>query len=482
MRRTKIVASLGPSTDDPKAISNLVRSGIDVARINFSHGDQEEHRKRGSWVKKASVTQGRTVALLCDLQGPKIRIKGFSKRSVQLKNGKPFIIDIALDEIAGTEERVGTTYKGLANDVKRGDTLLLDDGSISLRVESVEKNEISTRVVVGGELFSHKGLNLQGGGLSAEALTDKDQDDINFLTEVGADFVGVSFVRSADDVEHARDLVRTVGSNAHIVAKIERREAVENIESIVRAADVIMVARGDLGVELGDAELPGVQKQLIAEARAGNKVVITATQMMQSMISSSQPTRAEVLDVANSVLDGTDAVMLSAETAVGRHPARVVAAMDRICRGAERQHSAMVSTHRLDHHFESVDEAIAMAAMYTANHHDIEAILALTESGKTPMWMSRISSGIPIFAATRSEETERRLALYRGVYPVPFDATMVSRSDLNWAAVQEIRDRGLVEDGHKIILTKGDLYGSEGGTNAMKIVKVGSVVRGEIEQ
>ena len=481
MRRTKIVASLGPSTNDPKAISNLVSSGIDVARINFSHGAREEHRNRASLIKEFASKQGRAVALLCDLQGPKIRIKGFSQKSVQLKNGKSFIIDMALDEMAGTEERVGTTYTGLVNDIKRGDILLLDDGSISLRVESVGKKEISTRVVVGGKLFSHKGLNLKGGGLSAEALTDKDRDDIEFLSELRADFVGVSFVRSADDVEHARDLVRTVGSNAHIVAKFERREAVENIESIVRAADVIMVARGDLGVELGDAELPGVQKQLIAEARAGNKVVITATQMMQSMISSSQPTRAEVLDVANAVLDGTDAVMLSAETAVGRHPARVVAAMDRICRGAERQHSAMVSTHRLDHHFESVDEAIAMAAMYTANHHDIEAILALTESGKTPMWMSRISSGIPIFAATRSEETERRLTLYRGVYPVSFNATTVSRSDLNWSAVKEIRDRNLVKDGDKIILTKGDLYGAEGGTNAMKIVKVGSVVRGKIE-
>ena len=239
-----------------------------------------------------------------------------------------------------------------------------------------------------------------------------------------------------------------------------------------------MVARGDLGVELGDAELPGVQKRLIADARVGNKIVITATQMMQSMITNSQPTRAEVLDVANAVLDGTDAVMLSAETAVGRHPARVVAAMDRVCRGAERQHSAMVSTHRLDDRFESSEEAISMAAMYTANHHDIAAILALTESGETPMWMSRISSGIPIFAATRLPETERRLALYRGVYPVPFDATTVSRSNLNWSAVKEVQDRGLVEDGDKIILTKGDLYGSEGGTNAMKIVKVGSVAVG----
>jgi pyruvate kinase len=480
MRRTKIVASLGPATHDPKAISNLIRAGIDVARINLSHGSPDEHRYRASLVKECASKRGRTVGLLCDLQGPKIRIEGFKSEKVQLRNGKPFVIDTGLGASEGTEEQVGTTYKDLPNDVQRGDVLLLDDGSIALRVDKVEHKKIYTRVVVGGLLLGYKGMNLQGGGLSAEALTEKDLKDIEFLAELGADFVGVSFVRSADDVEYARELVRSAGSNAHIVAKIERREAIDNMDSIIKSADVIMVARGDLGVELGDAELPGVQKRLIADARAGNKIVITATQMMQSMITNSQPTRAEVLDVANAVLDGTDAVMLSAETAVGRHPARVVAAMDRVCRGAERQHSAMVSTHRMDNRFESAEEAISMAAMYTANHHDIAAILALTESGKTPMWMSRISSGIPIFAATRLPETERRLALYRGVYPVSFDATTVSRSNLNWAAVKEIKGRGLVEDGDKIILTKGDLYGAEGGTNAMKIVKVGAVAGGEV--
>jgi len=475
MRRTKIVASLGPATHDPKAISNLIRAGIDVARINFSHGTRDEHRYRAALVKEAAAKRGRPVGLLCDLQGPKIRIEGFKSDQAQLRNGKSFTIDANLASDAGTEERVGTTYKNLSEDLNRGDIVLLDDGAISLRVEKIEKGQVHTRVVVGGLLLPYKGMNLQGGGLSADALTDKDRDDIGFLTELGADFVGVSFVRSSDDVEHARDLVRSAGSNAHIVAKIERREAVENIDSIIRAADVIMVARGDLGVELGDAELPGVQKRLIAEARMGNKIVITATQMMQSMVTSAQPSRAEVLDVANAVLDGTDAVMLSAETAVGRHPARVVAAMDRVCRGAERHDIARVSTHRMDTQFETIEEAVSMAAMYTANHHDIAAILALTEFGTTPMWMSRISSALPIFAATRLPATERRLALYRGVYPVSFDATTVSRENLNFSAVETIKKRGLVQDGDLIILTKGDLYGSEGGTNAMKIVKVGAV-------
>ncbi|MBO67087.1 MAG: pyruvate kinase [Acidiferrobacteraceae bacterium] len=482
MRRTKIVASLGPSTDDAKAMSNLIRAGIDVARINLSHGSEQDHRYRADLVRHCARKRARTVGLLFDLQGPKIRVEGFRSGKAQLRNGKPFVIDTSLGGLDGTEERVGTTYKGLPHDVQRGDVLLLDDGSITLRVEGIDQHEVRTRVVVGGILSNYKGMNRQGGGLSAEALTDKDREDIIFAAELGADFVGISFVRNAEDIGLARELVRSAGSNAHIVAKIERREAVENIDSIIAAADVIMVARGDLGVELGDAELPGVQKRLIAEARAGNKIVITATQMMQSMVTSPQPTRAEVLDVANAVLDGTDAVMLSAETAVGRHPARVVAAMDRICCGAERHDSARVSTHRLDAHFETTEEAISMATMYTANHHTIAAILALTESGRTPMWMSRISSGIPIFAATRLQETERRLALYRGVYPVPFDAATVSRENLNWAAVEEIRKRGLVEEGDQIILTKGDHYGSEGGTNAMKIVRVGSVSVGKKAQ
>jgi pyruvate kinase len=460
-------------------MSNLIRAGIDVARINLSHGTLEDHRYRAALVQERAMKRGRPVGLLCDLQGPKIRIQGFRSGKAHLRNSKPFVIDTTLNSTEGTEERVGTTHKNLALDVKRGDVLLLDDGSIALRVESVDDKQVHTRVVVGGELLNYKGINRQGGGLSAEAVTDKDREDIVFATELGADFIGVSFVRSSEDIELARELVRSAGSNAHIVAKIERREAIENIDAIIRSADVIMVARGDLGVELGDAELPGVQKRLIAEARTGNKIVITATQMMQSMITNAQPTRAEVLDVANAVLDGTDAVMLSAETAVGRHPARVVAAMDRVCRGAERHHSARVSTHRMDAHFETTEEAISMATMYTANHHSIAAILALTESGTTPMWMSRISSGIPIIAATRLPETERRLALYRGVYPVPFDATTVSRASLNWAAVEEIRQRGLVQDGDKIILTKGDLYGAEGGTNAMKIVKVGTVAGGQ---
>lgn len=474
-RRTKIVISLGPSTDRAKMMSALIDQGIDVARLNMSHGTRDDHRRRAELVRTCAAEKGRAVGLLVDLQGPKIRIGGFAKGPVQLRNGKRFVIDSALGEHDGTEEGVGTSYAALVDDVENGDRLLLDDGNIVLRVEKIEGSAIVTRVIVGGELSDSKGINKQGGGLSAEALTEKDHEDIRFAAEIQADYVGVSFVRHGADVETARMLLRAAGSDAHVVSKVERREAVDNIEEIIAASDVIMVARGDLGVEIGDAEVPGVQKSLISQSRTQNTVVITATQMMQSMVTSPQPTRAEVSDVANAVLDGTDAVMLSAETAVGRHPVKVVAAVDRVCLAAERHSSVLVSSHRLESRFSSVEETIAMATMYTANHYNVVGILTLTESGVTAKWMSRISSGMPIFGVTRNVDTERRMALYRGVYPVPFDATQLPGGEVNRAAVAELQSLGLVADGDRLIITKGDFSGIEGGTNSMKIVKVGEI-------
>jgi pyruvate kinase len=474
-RRTKIVISLGPSTDRAKMMSALVDKGIDVARLNMSHGTRDDHRRRAELVRTCAAEKGRAVGLLVDLQGPKIRIGGFAKGPVQLRNGKRFVIDSALGGHDGTEEGVGTSYAALIDDVENGDRLLLDDGNIVLQVEKIEGSAIVTRVIVGGELSDSKGINKQGGGLSAEALTEKDHEDIRFAAEIQADYVGVSFVRHGADVETARMLLRAAGSDAHVVSKVERREAVDNIDEIIAASDVIMVARGDLGVEIGDAEVPGVQKSLISQSRTQNTVVITATQMMQSMITSPQPTRAEVSDVANAVLDGTDAVMLSAETAVGRHPVKVVAAVDRVCLAAERHSSVLVSSHRMESRFSSVEETIAMATMYTANHYNVVGILTLTESGVTAKWMSRISSGMPIFGVTRKVDTERRMALYRGVYPVPFDATQLPRGEVNRAAVAELQSLGLVADGDRLIITKGDFSGIEGGTNSMKIVKVGEI-------
>jgi pyruvate kinase len=476
LRRTKIVATLGPATDDPKALDGIIQAGVDVVRINFSHGHPDEHRRRVELVRDRAQAHGRQVGVLADLQGPKIRIDRFKDGKVKLEEGGHFILDAKFPATEGNQERVGIAYKELPNDVNRGDTLLLDDGRIVLWVEKVNGAEIICKVVVGGDLSNNKGINRQGGGLSAAALTDKDRADIKTAAALEADYLAVSFPRSAADIHLARELLRAAGGQGDIVAKIERAEAVQDIQEIIASTDVVMIARGDLGVEIGDAELPAVQKDIIRLARSMNRVVITATQMMESMIENPIPTRAEVFDVANAVLDGTDAVMLSAETAAGKHPEKAVAAMDRICREAEKQAIARTSDHRLNTQFGRIDEAIAMAAMYTANHLGVTAIAALTESGATPLWMSRISSGIPIYALTPHAATRRKVTLYRGVYPVSFTVDTPHHPVVNKEAVDELMRRGAVRDDDLIIITKGDLMGVHGGTNAMKVVRVGDIV------
>jgi pyruvate kinase len=472
-RRTKIVATLGPATDEKHILDDMIKAGMDVVRVNFSHGDPEDHIKRAENVRNRSRAFGHQVGVFADLQGPKIRIGRFGSGKVMLNKDDHFILDAGLDIGAGTQERVGLTYKDLPDDVNRGDTLLLDDGRLVLWVEDVSGAEVQCRVVVGGELSSNKGINRQGGGLSAAAITDKDRSDIEVAAKMDADYVAVSFPRSADDINLARELLQQAGGHGGIVAKIERAEALDALEEIIEAADVVMIARGNLGVEIGDAELPAVQKRIIKIARAHDRVVITATQMMQSMIESPIPTRAEVFDVANAVIDGTDAVMLSAETAIGKYPARVIEAMDRICAGAERQRSRLATERRMNMRFQRADEAIAKATMYTANSLGVKAIAALTESGATPLWMSRISSGIPIYALTRHVETRRKVTLYRGVYPVSFDVTSTIHAEINREAIDELMRRGAVRNGDLVIITKGDLMGVHGGTNAMKIIQVG---------
>ncbi|NNG11658.1 MAG: pyruvate kinase [Halobacteria archaeon] len=472
-RRTKIVATLGPATDDMQVLDDMIQAGMDVVRVNFSHGDPDEHIKRAEAVRNRTRAHGHQVGVFADLQGPKIRIERFRENRVHLVKDNHFTLDTALDPTAGTNERVGLAYKELPNDVSRGDTLLLDDGRLVLWVEEVVGTEIKTRVVVGGDLSNNKGINRLGGGLSAAAVTDKDRADIQVAAKMRADYVAVSFPRTADDINLARELLREAGGHGGIVAKIERAEAIDALEEIIEATDVVMIARGDLGVEIGDAELPAVQKRIIHVARSMDRVVITATQMMQSMIENPIPTRAEVFDVANAVIDGTDAVMLSAETATGKYPAKVIEAMDRICAGAERQRVAVATERRSRLYFKRVDEAIAKATMYTANHLGVKAIAALTESGATPLWMSRISSGIPIYALTRHVETRRKVTLYRGVYPVSFDVTTTDHPQVNKEAIDELMRRGAVRDGDLVIITKGDLAGVLGGTNAMKIIRVG---------
>jgi pyruvate kinase len=476
LRRTKIIATLGPSTDSYELLKGIIDAGVDIVRTNFSHGNIADHENRVRMVRTIASESGKETAILADLQGPKIRISCFKNKRVELKQGAKFILDANLASNAGDENKVGIDYKELPQDVKTADVLLLDDGRIELQVKQVSGREIICEVKVGGELSNNKGINRRGGGLSAGPLTEKDRSDLKIAAQLGVDYVAVSFPRSAADILEVKQLLQDLNSHAGVIAKIERTEALEALDDIINASDAVMVARGDLGVEIGDAELPGVQKHIIHQARSLNKAVITATQMMESMIINTIPTRAEVFDVANAVLDGTDAVMLSAETATGAHPDKVVSAMARICISAERQPRALISRHRVEMRFNRVDEAIAMAAMYTANHLDIKAIVCLTESGSTPLWMSRIRSGIPIFGFTRNVVTQRRMLLFRGVYPVYFDVTSFPPSDVHRQAVSVLQNRGTVSSGDKVIITHGDLLGTHGGTNLLKIVEVGQVV------
>jgi pyruvate kinase len=474
LRRTKIVATLGPATDDLNVLIEMMRAGLDVVRLNASHGTMEDRRRRLALVREAAHRTDRCVGVLLDLSGPKIRIESFREGRVRLEEGRPFTVDTSLDPKGGTVECVGTAYRDLPRDVNPGDTLLLADGQIVLDVSRVDGTRIETCVRVGGELSDRKGLNRQGGGISAPAISDRDREDIRFVGEAGVDYLAVSFAREAGDINEARTLVRRAGGDAHIVAKIERQEAVGNLGAIIDAADAVMVARGDLAVEVGYAELTGLQKTIIHQTRGKNRVVITATQMMESMITSPVPTRAEVSDVANAVMDGTDAVMLSAESATGRYPVKAVQAMAEVIRGAEKyQFTHSRTRHRVEGQFKGSEEAIAMAVMYAATHMKVRAIVALTESGQTPLLMSRIRSDIPIYAFTRHQGTRHRVTLYRGVYPVIFDVTAPgSTPELYSALFTKLLELKLVDDHDLVILTKGELSGVEGGTNSMQILRV----------
>ena len=473
-RATKILATLGPATDAPRVLQRLIAAGVDAVRLNYSHGKPEDHARRAEAVREAAAKAGRDIGILADLQGPKIRIESFAQGPVDLAEGAAFILDTQHPAEAGNERIVGCAYTDLPRDVAPGDTLVLNDGAISLRVDAVEGSQIKTTVLQGGVLSNRKGINKQGGGLSAAALTDKDRSDLKHAVSIGVDFIAVSFPRSARDMMEARQLVKAAGGHAALVAKIERAEALQELGEIIGASDVVMVARGDLGVEIGDAELPGWQKRIITLSREMNRMVITATQMMESMIVNATPTRAEVLDVANAVMDGTDVVMLSAETAAGKYPVKVIETVVRVCIGAEK---TVLQTERtalkLEGHFARTDEAIAMATMWTANHMHAQAIVALTESGTTALLMSRRDTRIPIYALTRHEGTRRRMALCRGVHPVDFDPSQLDTQAPVIEAMACLKKRDLLKDGDRVLMTKGDL-GSPGGTNTMKIITVGA--------
>ncbi len=464
---------MGPATDKPEMLENLVAAGVDLFRINYSHQTHLEHKERSRALKEISLKRGLEIGLIADLQGPKIRLRRFHNGVVLLREGEEFTLDPALPDTAGDNTQVGVTYPALARDVKPGATLLIDDGRITMEVVQVVKTQVRCRVVTGGKLSDNKGINLKGGGLSTGALTRKDRKDLLHGVEIGADYFAISFVSSVADIEQARELLDQAGSNAGIIAKFERAEALQDATAIIRAADAIMIARGDLGVEIGDAALPPVQKKLIKQAQDLDRPVITATQMMESMIDNTIPTRAEVFDVANAILDGTDAVMLSGETSIGKYPDRVVQAMARICAETEKQKETRESHHRISQEFGRIDEAIAMSTMYAANHIRAQAIAALTETGSTCLWMSRISSGIPILAFTRHTATMRKVRLYRGVYPVQFDITHTDPLEANEEIIDVLLRRQLVSAGDLVLITKGDLRGRRGGTNNLKIIRVG---------
>ena len=471
-RATKIVATLGPASSNPQLLEQMIRAGVNVVRLNFSHGTAQDHIDRANLVRSAAQRVGVEVAIMADLQGPKIRVGKFTEGKVWLEEGAPFVLDAARTE-PGDVAGVGLDYKALPQDVKAGDVLLLNDGLIVLRVERVLGDAVHTTVQIGGELSNNKGINKQGGGLTAPALTAKDMDDIKTAMALYADYVAVSFPKTATDMELARQLCLVAAPSGHkpgLIAKIERAEAIPELEKILAASDGIMVARGDLAVEVGNAAVPALQKRMIRLAREADKVVITATQMMESMIVNPVPTRAEVSDVANAVLDGTDAVMLSAETAAGKYPLQTVQEMAKICAAAEQADTYELESDFSGKTFERIDYAIAMGALFTAHHLGVKAIVALTDSGSTALWMSRHNVAIPIYAVTSKLPAQRRMALYRNVRPLLMN-TSADRDTALEQAERYLKERGIVQSGDVYAITCGEPMGTPGGTNMLKICR-----------
>jgi pyruvate kinase len=470
-RRTKIVATLGPSSSSEEMLARLIVEGVNVVRLNFSHGTAEEHIARANIVRNIAAKLNRPIGVLCDLQGPKIRIGKFAEGKINLKTGDLFVLDINCP--LGNQDEVGLDYKELPNEVEEGTILLLDDGRITLEVDRVTSSKVYCVVLAGGELSNNKGINKQGGGLSAEALTEKDKEDIKTAVALEADYIAISFPREAADIEMARKLVRQAGGTAGIIAKIERAEAIDAAEEIILASDAIMVARGDLGVEVGDAAVPGLQKRLIRMARLHHVPVITATQMMESMIYNPIPTRAEVSDVANAILDGTDAIMLSAETAAGHYPLETIQAVNRVALASEKEYFKRFDSRVRRDAFTKTDESIAMATIYIAQRLKVKAIATLTQSGNTANWLAQADNMVPIYALSPDRVARRKLTLYRGVFPFPIEHEGRDKDEILREMEDVLLKEKVVENGDMVILTFGEPIGHPGATNTMKIVKVG---------
>lgn len=472
LRRTKIIATLGPASNQANTIQAMITAGVDLVRINFSHGEHQAQTQLINTARQAAKLANKEIGIIADLQGPKIRIGQFEQAMVDLKASQSFTLDCNTSHQLGNHQQVSVDYPQLYQDITAGDTLLLDDGLVSLTVNQVTGKQIHCTVTNDCRLSDNKGINKLGGGLSARTLTEKDRQDLKQAIASDVDYIAISFTKDALDIKNARQEIKRLQGHAGVIAKIERAEALTHLDEIIEAADAVMVARGDLGVEIGLAEVPFEQKRIIDKARALDKAVITATQMMESMINQPMATRAEVSDVANAVLDGTDAVMFSAETAIGKYPINVIETTHHVCLSAEKSPNSQRSIQRQDKPFKLTDEAIAMAVMYVANRYPIRAIIALTESGATPLWMSRIRSNIPIYALTRHIQTIRKTTLFRGVYPVDFDVTKVPFEKLHSSAIDALKQLNRVTDNDKVLLTHGTEIGAIGGTDSMKIIDV----------
>lgn len=470
-RRTKIIATIGPSSDDIEGLSAMIIAGVDLVRVNFSHGKIADHIKLVNIARSAATKAKKEIGIIADLQGPKIRVGLFKNNTIELKAGQSFILDCQ-QKVSGDETSVGVDYDKLYNDLKLNDLLLLNDGLIELLVNNIKDKKIHCTVNIGGLLSNNQGINKKGGGLSANALTEKDLTDLTHAVSAKVDYIAVSFIREASEVEFAKQKIADAGGEVGVIAKIERTEALTCLDEIIRTSDAVMVARGDLGVEIGLAQVPFEQKHIIERARVLGKAVITATQMMESMITQAKATRAEISDVANAILDGTDAVMLSAETAVGKYPLRVIETVAKVCLSAEKHPTKKRPATKEECRFHFKDEAIAMAMMFIANHYPISALISLTESGATALWLSRVRSSLPIYALSRNVSSLRKVTLYRGVYPILFDPTQIEKNLLINEVVKCVRQNKYLEAGDIAVLSYGSLLGHIGGTDSMRVIDI----------
>ncbi len=469
MRRTKIVCTIGPSSEAPETIEKLIQAGLNVARLNFSHGTQEEHARKITAIREIAARLGKPVAVLQDLAGPKIRIGRFASGPIRLKPGEEFILTAR--DVPGDQREVSVTYKELPGDVQAGDALLLADGALELKVKTVRGDDIFCEVVVGGELSSSKGINLPSRSIRAPILTEKDLSDFAFGLQQGVDYAALSFVRTANDVQIARDFMKQQGREVPLIAKIEKHEALKNIDAIIAAVDGVMVARGDLGVEIPLEQVPFFQRQIITKANRAGKPVITATQMLKSMVDAPRPTRAEVSDVANAILEGTDAIMLSEESASGNYPVEAVQTMARIAMETEKNFPFTEWTHKYEDEDKDEQMAVAQAACELAENVSAAALITLTQSGSTARFVAKHKPACPILAPTPNETTYRRLALVWGCLPVKLPVEEAIEP-LMKCAMRAAGATGLVKAGDTAVITAGIPLQTSGITNLIKVQKM----------